>query len=107
MLMKMYAANAVEVSAGPSRFTVELSQRPVTSRLVRKQLETTHVVVNQLHRLVEIRDHNARRLLRLADGTRTLDELQRDLVAALQADVSGDALTSNLRNAARAALLVG
>jgi SAM-dependent methyltransferase len=107
MLLKMFAAKVVEVAAGPSRFTVEVSERPQTSRLVRKQLEAGDVVVNQLHHLVEVRDGKARLLLRLADGTRDLAALRGDLAAALQAEISEEDLIKTLRNAARGAMLVG
>ena len=107
MLLKMYAANVVEIAAGRSRFTVELSDRPQASRLVREQLETGDVAVNQLHRLVEIPDANARLLLRLADGTRDLAALRCDLTAALQTEISEEDVIKNLRNAAHRAMLVG
>ena len=107
MLLKMFAAGVVEIAAGPPRFTVELSERPRTSRLVRKQLEAGDVVVNQLHRLVEVRDSEARLLLRLADGTRDLAALRGGLADALQAEVSEEVVIKNLRIAARGAMLVG
>jgi len=107
MLLKMFAAGVVEVAAGPSRFTVELSERPQTSRLVRKQLESGDVAVNQLHRRVEIPDDTTRLLLRLADGTRDLAALRGDLAAALQTEISEEDLIKNLRSAARGAMLVG
>jgi hypothetical protein len=107
MLIKLFAANMVEVAAGPSRFIVELSERPQASRLVRKQLEGGDVAVNQLHRLVEVRDGKARLLLRLADGTRDLAALRGGLAAALQAEISEEDLIKTLRNAAHGAMLVG
>jgi SAM-dependent methyltransferase len=107
MLLKLYAVNAVEISAGPPRFTVDLSARPVASRLVREQLKTGQVVVNQLHRQVEIRDEKARLLLRLADGTRDLAALRGELAATLRTEITEDALRDNLQSAARCGLLVG
>jgi len=106
MLLKMYATNAVELSASPPRFTVEVSERPEASRLVREQLKAGQVVVNQLHRLVEIRDDKARQLLQLADGTRDLATLRREMVALAQTEISTDAMVKNLHSAARGALLV-
>ena len=107
MLLKMFAASVVEVAAGPSRFTIELSERPQASRLVREQLEAGDVAVNQRHQLVEVRDEEARRLLRLADGTRDLAALRGDLAAALQAEITEEDLIKSLRGAANGALLVG
>jgi len=63
--------------------------------------------VNQRHCLVEIPDDKAKQMLRLADGTRDLAALRRDLAAALGAEISAEALAQNLRGAARGALLVG
>jgi SAM-dependent methyltransferase len=107
MLLKMYAANVVEVAAGPSRFTVELSERPQASRLVRKQMETGDTAVNQLHRLVRVADGKTRLLLRLADGMRDLAALHGDLAAALQTEISREVVIENLRSAAHGAMLVG
>jgi SAM-dependent methyltransferase len=107
LLLRLYAVNAVEVSAGAPRFTVELSAHPAVSRLVREQLTSGQVVVNQLHRQVEIRDEKARHLLQLADGTRDLAALRRELAARVGVEIGEDALRQNLSSAARCALLVG
>lgn len=106
MILNMFAVNTIEIAAGPSRFTVEPGERPEAARLVREQLATGGVVVNQLHRLVEIRDANVRCLLRLADGTRNLAALRRDLAVELHAEIGEADLAKNLRSAARGALLV-
>lgn len=105
--LKLYAVNAIELYASAPRFTVELSARPQISRLAREQLKTGMVVVSQLHRVIEIPDEKARTMLLLADGTRDLAALRRDLSAAVGAEVDAGALETNLRSAARVALMVG
>ncbi|MBI4877194.1 MAG: methyltransferase regulatory domain-containing protein, partial [Acidobacteria bacterium] len=106
MLLKMYAANIVEVSAGPARFTVEVSERPQASRVVRRQLESGPVVINQLHRRVEISDERMREALLLADGTRDLAGLRRELAVRFQTPIEEQPFHRNLQAAAQAALLI-
>ncbi len=106
MLLRLYQVNAVELYAGCSRFTTELSERPEASRLVREQLKTDRVVISQLHRRVEIPDERLGRLLQLADGTRDIATLHRDLTVAAGAEVKLESMVQNLRNGASVALMV-
>jgi SAM-dependent methyltransferase len=75
ILLEAARAGHMELTVHPYRLTTAISERPLTSQLARKQAQTQTLVTNLRHMLVCLEDEHVRRLLLLADGTRTPDEL--------------------------------
>jgi SAM-dependent methyltransferase len=75
VLFEAAGAGHVELTADPYRLITAISEKPLTSRLARKQAETQTFVTNLRHLVVCLEDEHVRRLLQLADGTRTPNEL--------------------------------
>jgi hypothetical protein len=73
--LELYRRDLVELRAGPDP-AVRASDRPLASPLVRFQLARGAIQVTTLqHRVAELEQEEARRLVRLLDGSRDLDEL--------------------------------
>jgi len=125
-LVRSYLIGFVDLHAWPSCFVTGISERPLASALVRRQLENGPVACSVRHQTLRIEDSLGRALLKLLDGTRD----QNALIDALTAEVlSGAAelfkdgqpvthpdqvrtsisagLESNLRRTAELGLLVG
>jgi hypothetical protein len=66
-----------EVSFQVSRpsLTTTISDRPLASKLARKQSESDTLVTNLLHQAVRLEDEQACRTLQLLDGTRSFEQL--------------------------------
>lgn len=70
MLLAMYTGELVELHVQPPAFTLELSGRPVSSSLVRWQLQRGTTVTTLRHTTIKLEDALLRHLVSLLDGMR-------------------------------------
>ena len=115
MLFRCFCHGVMDVDAFPPCLAASISARPEASLLARTQLETGPFLTNLRHSAVMLDDPLSKRLLTLADGTRTIDQLVSDLAAAVpeaniaadrQPIISRDNVERNLELFAKLALLV-
>jgi methyltransferase-like protein/2-polyprenyl-3-methyl-5-hydroxy-6-metoxy-1,4-benzoquinol methylase len=107
MVLKLYAANFLELHMRAAPFVSKPSERPQASALARAQLRNRSDVTNLRHAVIDVEDETARQLLSLLDGTRDHAELLTELRKRLPlADVTPEQLESNLNRLAKLALLV-
>ena len=90
--------------APPARALVP-GERPLASALARWQIERQPEVTTLLHAVVRIDDEAGQTLLRLLDGTRTREEICRDLAAAGGPELAPEQLDLNLRSLGELGLL--
>jgi hypothetical protein len=83
--------------------TARPSERPRASVLARWQATRAPLVVNLRHESVRLADDCAREVLARCDGTRTVDELARDLRAAIPPAEAGEPHAAVLRRLAQLA----
>lgn len=86
MLFRLAGAGPVTLHLYPPRLSTAVGERPQASLLARYQAAAGPTVTNLRHTVVLMEDEIVRRLLLLADGTRGIDEIVRDLNAAAPAD---------------------
>jgi len=106
MIMKLYAANFLELHVHEPAFAAEPSERPVASLLARLQVQTTSSVTSLRHSSIEVSDDAARQLLLLLDGTRNREQLCAALEEIDVSEATLQHLERNLQELARMALLV-
>lgn len=83
LLMQLHQAGALELRIHPPRLASSISDRPEASALARAQIaEGCRLVTNQRHMNIELEDEIIRTVVSLLDGSRTRQELARDLVSA-------------------------
>jgi hypothetical protein len=86
ILFRLVRAGPVMLHLYPPRLTTTIGDRPQASLLARKQAAVGMAITTLRHNTVWLEDEIVRRFLVLVDGTRTLDQLVRDLNAALAAE---------------------
>ncbi len=107
-----WLSGLVLVKAFVPRYATAVSERPVASPFAREQLRRDASATSLLHLSLRFDDAPGRKLVQLLDGTRTLDDLVRELKPIVPADKwPGDAdfrkgLESNLRMLALSGMLV-
>lgn len=111
ILLAAYTAGVVELSTHAPRFELSPGPRPTASPIARLQLEHGAFVASLRHTSIHIKDDLARRLLKLMDGTRTLEMLRHeleahDLAAPSPVEVSAAVVGQKVIEAARLALLI-
>ncbi len=79
LVLKMYSANLVELYCDAPRFVLQAGERPQASAVARLQLASGKLATNLRHRMVEVADAEARRLLTALDGTRDRATLAQEL----------------------------
>lgn len=89
ILFRAFCAGQVRLHRGPLPLTTSIGERPMASLCARWQARRQTLVTNLQHILVLLDDETARRLLILADGSRTVDELARDLKAGMVDGANG------------------
>ena len=89
ILWRMACAGKTVLYVCPPRLTTVVSERPQASLLARRQAAEGPLLTNLRHVSVMMEDATVRDFLALVDGTRTLEEIVRDLNAASPADPSG------------------
>lgn len=77
-LLQGFFTGMVELSVRPAGWATALPERPAVRRLARLQSETDDTVTTLRHQNLKL-NRMARQLLRLLDGTRTRDQILRDL----------------------------
>jgi SAM-dependent methyltransferase len=101
--------------------TTTISDRPLASKLARKQSESDTLVTNLLHQAVRLEDEQACRTLQLLDGTRSFEQLVAEIcrlrpaTESREADFSqesnrvlvSDTLKRFLKTASKLGLLLG
>lgn len=108
MVVRLYAANFLELHSQAPGFVIKVSERPVASALARAQVEHASNVINLRHGSIEVEDEAARQLLLLLDGTRTRDQLLAELRQRPTAgEITAEKLEANLDRLGKLALLVG
>jgi methyltransferase-like protein len=105
-MLRLYAANFVEVSVRSPKFTLEAGEYPVASPLARLQLRRQGRFTNLRHMIVEAQDDATRHLVLLLDGARDRAAIRRDLSGLVEKDISEQELEESLHKIARLALLV-
>ena len=105
MLLKLYAANFVELHMHVPACSTQISEKPVASALVRAQLHTGHDVTNLRHAIVSVDDESGRILLSLLDGTRDRAHLLAEMSQRCDG-VTAEKLASSLDALAKMSLLV-
>ena len=105
MLLKLYAANFVELHTHTPACSLNVSDRPVASPLVRAQLRSGHCVTSLHQASVEITDERGRLLVSLLDGSRDHAQLLAEMRKQCEG-VTSETLESKLQEVARMALLV-
>ncbi|MGE5569716.1 MAG: methyltransferase regulatory domain-containing protein [Rhodospirillales bacterium] len=105
LLLRTYASGLVELHASPSPFTTEVRECPRAFSLARYHAARGSTIPTLRHSTVAVEDRLARRLIELLDGTRSRQELLRDLQAFAGFSVSAEDLDRNLAKLARLALL--
>src|SRR5262249_25418011 len=122
ILFRSFCARILDLTAFPFPLAATVSERPKASLLARKQAEAGAPVTNLRHSSVQLEDATSRRLVTLLDGTRTVDQLTRDLAAAVAAagrqngqshgaataepTISPEVVLHNVQQLARLALLI-
>jgi cyclopropane fatty-acyl-phospholipid synthase-like methyltransferase len=104
-MLRCFAAGAVEVHWSPSRFVIEVSERPEASAVARLQAKRGSVATNLRHESGNL-DEDARRVLPLLDGSRTLREIAAIAWPGQPPGEAADKLKQQLSGLARLALLV-
>lgn len=104
-MLRCFAVGAVELHWSPSRFVIEASERPEASAVARLQAKRGAVATNLRHELAHL-DADARRLLPLLDGSRTLQEIAAIAWPGQPLGEAVDKLKQQLSGLARLALLV-
>jgi hypothetical protein len=110
LLMKTYTSGLVELHAIPSRFTLNISERPRAFALARLEVQSGTRVTTLRHSTVELEDDVVRQLVVLLDGTRDHAAILRDLQSVAEPGQQSipflpEDLERNLREMARLALL--
>ncbi|HVP46514.1 MAG TPA: class I SAM-dependent methyltransferase [Bryobacteraceae bacterium] len=107
MVVKLYAANFLELHVHAPAFVTKPSARPVSSALARAQVERGSTVTSLRHSSVEVEDEAARQLLTMLDGTRDREQLLLELrQRANSGEITAESLETNLDRLGRLALLV-
>jgi methyltransferase-like protein/SAM-dependent methyltransferase len=107
MVVRLYAANFLELHTQAPAFVTKVSAQPVASALARAQVEHTSSVSNLRHASVEVEDDAARQLLLLLDGTRNREQLLAELRRrANSGEITAERLEANLDRLGKLALLV-
>lgn len=108
MVVRLYAANFLELYFQAPAFVTSISARPVASRLARAQVEQGLIVTTMRHTSIEVEDEAARQLLLLLDGTRDREQLLAELRQRTNAsEITAEKLEANLNRLGSLALLVG
>jgi SAM-dependent methyltransferase len=100
ILLGCYSVGVIEAHASAPVIAVEPGARPRASPLARLQFADGTVAVNLHHKLVQIEEEEARRLVRMLDGTRGRGELAREF------EISDEELGARLQSIGRVALLL-
>jgi len=106
LVLRLYAANFLELHVHQPVFTSEPSEKPVASLLARAQVQTSSIVTTLRHTAIEVADEAARQLLLRLDGTRNREQLQLELGELAVNEITSEQLERDLQMLANRALLV-
>lgn len=110
VLLRLASAGPVALHLHPPRLCTLVGERPKASLLARQQAAESQVVTSLRHTPVMIEDDIARRLLVLADGTRSIHRIVRDLNTAVgdgkRPPITRKNVEQNLAMVARLGLLI-
>ena len=79
LIMRMALSGLIQIQASPSRFRVDVSDKPIASPIARMQADKA-VVTNMQHRSILLEELD-RSVIKLLDGSRRRDDLVQDLLA--------------------------
>lgn len=83
MLLRCYGTGQVDLHTSESSFGKEIAERPRVTGFARRQSTKSPQVTNGLHQRVSL-DDLQRHVLRLLDGTRTLDDVEREIIQVVK-----------------------
>jgi hypothetical protein len=107
MLLRLFAADFLELCVHAPRFVSTVSDRPAASPLVHAQLRAGLSVTNLRHASISVEDEAARHLLLMLDGTRDRQQLLAEICSQLaEGEVTAGQLEKKLEELAKMAVLV-
>jgi|SRR5579872_2280167 len=107
MLLRLYAANFLELHVYEPPFVTSVSRRPVASALARAQIQKGSASTTLKHEAAELADQGARDLLLLLDGTHDRAQLLYEMRQRYDpSEITPERLEANLERLAKMPLLV-
>jgi len=107
MLLRLFAADFVELCVHAPAFVSTVSERPTASPLVRAQVRAGLSVTNLRHASISVDDEAARHLLLMLDGTRDRKQLLAEIRSQLaEGEVTAGQLDRKLEELAQMAVFV-
>ena len=107
MVLRLFAADFLELCVHASKFASTVSDRPAASPLVHAQVRASLNITNLRHASISLDDEAARHLLLMLDGTRDRQQLLAELRSHLApAEVTAGQLERKLEELAQMAVLV-
>jgi len=108
-LLQCFTAGLLEFHPGPAPFAVRPGNRPEVSPLARWQARQGYPYVTNLRHEITLVDSDAAHLIRLIDGTRTVDDIRSELLQCRDPKADGAPtraqVETQLDNLGKAALL--
>ena len=106
MLLRLFAADFLELCVCPPKFVSTLSERPAASPLVLAQVRAGLSATNLRHASISVDDNAARHLLLMLDGTRDRQQLLAEIRHVAAGEVTPAQLERKLDELAKMAVLV-
>lgn len=107
MLLRLFAADFLELCVDAPQFVSTVSDRPAASPLVRAQVRAGLSVTNLRHASISVDDEAAKHLLLMLDGTRDRQQLLAEIRSQLaEGEVTADQLEKKLEELAKMAVLI-
>ncbi len=106
MLLRLFAADFLELCVHAPIFVSTVSERPAASPLVLAQVRAGLSVTNLRHACISVDDEAARYLLLMLDGTRDREQLLTEIRSHVAEQVTAAQLEEKLDELARMAVLV-
>jgi methyltransferase-like protein/SAM-dependent methyltransferase len=106
MLLRLFAADFLELCVHAPKFVSSVSDRPAASPLVLAQIRAGLSVTNLRHASISLDDQAARHLLLMLDGTRNREQLLAEIRSAAAEGVTAAQLEKKLDELAKMAVLV-
>ena len=86
LLLQLYSPNAIGFHTGKPDYLDYVSERPIAGKFTRWQAKRGDLAINFCGAALNIQDDSIRLLLNLLDGTRTREDLIKDLVETIKSN---------------------